>query len=48
MFSKSEETSVIKAKIAYLVKTGLAKPEEICVLAFAKDAKDELRKAWKE
>ncbi len=36
------KTSVIKAKIAYLVKTGLAQAEEICVLAFAKDAKDEL------
>ena len=36
------KTSTMKAKTAYLVRAGLARPEEILLLAFGKDARDEL------
>lgn len=39
----SGKTSVIKAKILYLVRKGLAKPHEILVLAFNRDAVDEIK-----
>jgi DNA helicase IV len=39
----SGKTSVIVAKIGYLVKRGFAKPEEILVLAFNKKAVEEIK-----
>lgn len=36
------KTSTMMAKAAYLVRAGLAKPDEILMLAFAKKARDEL------
>lgn len=36
------KTSTMMAKAAYLVRSGLARPEEILMLAFAKKARDEL------
>lgn len=39
----SGKTSVIKAKILYLISKGLAKPAEILVLAFNRDAVDEIK-----
>lgn len=36
------KTSTMMAKAAYLVRSGLAKPNEILMLAFAKKARDEL------
>jgi len=38
----SGKTSVITAKAAYLVKAGIRKPEEILLLAFAKNAAAEM------
>ena len=38
----SGKTSVITAKAAYLVKAGIRKPEEILLLAFARDAAKEM------
>lgn len=38
----SGKTSVITAKAAYLVKAGIRQPEEILLLAFAKNAADEM------
>ncbi len=38
----SGKTSVITAKAAYLVKAGIRKPEEILLLAFAKNAAEEM------
>ena len=38
----SGKTSVITAKAAYLVKAGIRKPEEILLLAFARDAAREM------
>ena len=38
----SGKTSVITAKAAYLVKAGIGKPEEILLLAFARDAAKEM------
>lgn len=38
----SGKTSVITAKAAYLVKAGIRKPEELLLLAFAKDAATEM------
>lgn len=38
----SGKTSVITAKAAYLVKAGIRRPEEILLLAFAKDAAQEM------
>jgi DNA helicase IV len=38
----SGKTSVITAKAAYLVKAGLRQPEEILLLAFAKNAAEEM------
>jgi len=37
------KTSTMIAKAAYLVRSGLAKPDEILMLAFAKKARDELQ-----
>jgi DNA helicase-4 len=36
------KTSTMRAKAAYLVQSGLAKPEELLLLAFASKARDEL------
>ncbi|MEA1977162.1 MAG: UvrD-helicase domain-containing protein [Chloroflexota bacterium] len=36
------KTSTLKAKTAYLVREGLARPEEILLLSFNKNARDEL------
>ena len=44
----SGKTSVITAKAAYLVKAGIRRPEEILLLAFAKDAAKEMSKRVKE
>ncbi|UHS64265.1 UvrD-helicase domain-containing protein [Agrobacterium vaccinii] len=44
----SGKTSVITAKAAYLVKTGIRKPEEILLLAFAKNAAAEMSERVKE
>lgn len=38
----SGKTSVITAKAAYLVKTGIRRPEEVLLLAFAKNAAQEM------
>ena len=38
----SGKTSVITAKAAYLVKSGIRRPEEILMLAFAKNAAEEM------
>lgn len=38
----SGKTSVITAKAAYLIKAGIRKPEEILLLAFARDAAKEM------
>ena len=38
----SGKTSVITAKAAYLVKAGIRQPEEILLLAFAKNAAEEM------
>lgn len=38
----SGKTSVITAKAAYLVKAGIRRPEEILLLAFAKNAAEEM------
>ena len=38
----SGKTSVITAKAAYLVKAGIRKPEEVLLLAFAKNAAEEM------
>ncbi|QCM01301.1 helicase IV [Agrobacterium tumefaciens] len=40
----SGKTSVITAKAAYLVKAGIRRPDEILLLAFAKDAAAEMSK----
>lgn len=40
----SGKTSVITAKAAYLVKAGIRQPEEILLLAFAKNAAEEMSK----
>lgn len=41
----SGKTSVITAKAAYLVKAGICRPEDILLLAFAKNAAHEIRSA---
>ena len=38
----SGKTSVIAGKVRYLLEKGLAKPEEILLLAYARDARDEM------
>ncbi len=44
----SGKTSVITAKAAYLVKAGIRQPEEILLLAFAKNAADEMSERVKD
>lgn len=44
----SGKTSVITAKAAYLVKAGIRRPEEVLLLAFAKDAAAEMSKRVKD
>ena len=44
----SGKTSVITAKAGYLLKSGIRKPEEILLLAFAKDAANEMSERIEE
>ncbi|HIF26245.1 MAG TPA: helicase IV [Micavibrio sp.] len=44
----SGKTSVIVAKAAYLISRGIRKPEEILLMAFGKDAADEMAERIKE
>ena len=44
----SGKTSVIAAKAAYLVKKGICQPEQILLLAFAKDAANEMSERIKQ
>ncbi len=44
----SGKTSVITAKAAYLVKAGICRPEDILLLAFAKNAADEMSERVKK